>query len=69
MVVGNEFRVFNNIPRWEVLCIDEGQRREFLDFPLLIASQKRLVPDLDQSEKAQLGASPFAHRDAAKQQH
>lgn len=28
MVVGNEFRVFNNIPRWEVLCVDEGQRRE-----------------------------------------
>jgi hypothetical protein len=29
MVVGNEFRVFNSIPRWEVLCVDEGQRRKY----------------------------------------
>ncbi|WRT67913.1 uncharacterized protein IL334_004887 [Kwoniella shivajii] len=26
MITGNEFRVFGNIPRWEVLCVDEGQR-------------------------------------------
>nr|XP_019045482.1 hypothetical protein I302_05872 [Kwoniella bestiolae CBS 10118]OCF24412.1 hypothetical protein I302_05872 [Kwoniella bestiolae CBS 10118] len=26
MITGNEFRVFRNIPRWEVLCVDEGQR-------------------------------------------
>ncbi|OCF38336.1 hypothetical protein I317_07902 [Kwoniella heveanensis CBS 569] len=26
MITGAEFRVFRGIPRWEVLCIDEGQR-------------------------------------------
>ncbi|OCF72795.1 hypothetical protein I204_06024 [Kwoniella mangroviensis CBS 8886] len=26
MITGHEFRVFRNIPRWEVLCVDEGQR-------------------------------------------
>ncbi|WWC88517.1 uncharacterized protein L201_003428 [Kwoniella dendrophila CBS 6074] len=26
MITGGEFRVFKGIPRWEVLCIDEGQR-------------------------------------------
>ncbi|WVR06458.1 hypothetical protein IAU60_003489 [Kwoniella sp. DSM 27419] len=26
MITGSEFRVFSGIPRWEVLCIDEGQR-------------------------------------------
>ncbi|WVQ83032.1 hypothetical protein IAT38_005170 [Cryptococcus sp. DSM 104549] len=26
MITGSEFKVFAGIPRWEVLCIDEGQR-------------------------------------------
>ncbi|ORX37279.1 SNF2 family N-terminal domain-domain-containing protein [Kockovaella imperatae] len=26
MITGSEFRVFGGIPRWEVLCVDEGQR-------------------------------------------
>ncbi|ORY30527.1 SNF2 family N-terminal domain-domain-containing protein [Naematelia encephala] len=26
MITGSEFRVFSGIPRWELLCIDEGQR-------------------------------------------
>ncbi|WWD18597.1 hypothetical protein CI109_103050 [Kwoniella shandongensis] len=26
MITGSEFRVFSNVPRWEVLCVDEGQR-------------------------------------------
>ncbi|KAK8858701.1 hypothetical protein IAR55_002930 [Kwoniella newhampshirensis] len=26
IITGSDFRVFANIPRWEVLCIDEGQR-------------------------------------------
>ncbi|WVQ73256.1 hypothetical protein IAR50_002824 [Cryptococcus sp. DSM 104548] len=26
MVTGNEFKVFSSVPRWEVLCVDEGQR-------------------------------------------
>nr|KIR49743.1 hypothetical protein I312_00833 [Cryptococcus bacillisporus CA1280] len=26
MITSSEFRVFSAIPRWEVLCVDEGQR-------------------------------------------
>ncbi|ODO05160.1 hypothetical protein L198_01848 [Cryptococcus wingfieldii CBS 7118] len=26
MVTGSEFKVFSTVPRWEVLCVDEGQR-------------------------------------------
>lgn len=28
MITSSEFRVFSAIPRWEVLCVDEGQRRK-----------------------------------------
>ena len=27
MITGADFRVFMGVPRWEVLCVDEGQRR------------------------------------------
>ena len=33
MITGKEFKVFKGIPRWEVLCVDEGQRRMF--FPAI----------------------------------
>lgn len=28
MITGSEFHIFRNIPRWEMLVVDEGQRRQ-----------------------------------------
>ena len=30
MITSADFRVFKSIPRWETVCVDEGQRREFI---------------------------------------
>ena len=41
VITGGDFSIFRNIPRWEMLVVDEGQRRklaypEFLGFELIV---------------------------------
>jgi len=71
MITGAEFRVFGGIPRWEVLCVDEGQRRMFHHlsrrFPLTFASQIRWKLDLQSAQDPQLRPSNPAYRHALEQ--
>lgn len=42
-ITSDDFRVFSGIPRWEVLCVDEGQRCEWLCSGDTLAALKNAV--------------------------